>query len=321
MARKAAAKGPRGFARSLAHVSRPTPVVSSASSTYTTTYISEVEQKLEDQLSKELGELTLTGSEATDTDMEKKKPEARKPFRFLDLPGELRAVVYGYHFANAPRVVDLEPGNHLLIKRALCIVRSCRTLYNEAAYFFYSTRTFRLFPTYPGRYFKSKKPLLARLNARQRGWITSLELRVGPGWSAPPKGWVVTPALGLADCVNVRKLTMYVECDPSDGYFNGFRREDGFYEAFCQKLLRDSLAELPHLNSVTFDGYPGVKKSGGMMRGLLELAVTSGKMIRWGPDRGWTDEEDEEAVVDTNVIDDANLGLLNGVPMGVAAVA
>lgn len=327
MARKTVAKGSR--ARALGASSRPTPISSSqltpVSSAYSSTYTSEVEPNLDEEISKQLDGLTLSGTDPatvlTAADEEKKKREVKKPFRFMDLPGELRAVVYGFHFADVPRVIDLEPGNHHRIKRTLCIVRTCRTLYNEAAYFFYSTRTFRMFPTYPGRYFKTKKPLLARLNARQRSWITSLELRVGPGWGNPPKGWVVNPALGLADCVNVRKLTMFVEVDPSDAFYNGFRRADGFYEGFCQALLRSTIDGLQNIDTIVFDAYTGVKKSGAMMRGLLDLATASGMEIRWGPDRGWTDQDEKEAVVDTTVVDDASLGLLNGVPMGLLVVA
>lgn len=327
MARKTVAKGPR--ARALAASSRPTPVSLSqptpVSAADPSTNASEVEHDLDEDISKQLDGLTVSGTAPTTApaaaDEEKKKRGVKKPFRFMDLPGELRAVIYGFHFADVPRVIDLEPGNHRRIQRTLCIVRTCRTLYNEAAYFFYSTRTFRMFPIYPGRYFKTKKPLLARLNARQRSWITSLELRVGPGWGNPPKGWVVNPALGLADCVNVRNLIMYVEVDPSDAFYNGFRRADGFFEGFCQTLLSNTIAGLHNVDTVVFDAYTGVKKSGAMMRGLLDLATTSGMLIRWGPDRGWTDHDEEEAVVDTTVVDDASLGLLDGVPMGLLVVA
>jgi hypothetical protein len=212
----------------------------------------------------------------------------------MDLPSELRLKVYGYHFADAPGVIDLDPDNYKRIHQRLAILRTCRTIYGEASHFFYSTHTFRIFPTHPGRFFKTKKPLLARLNARQRGWITSLELRLGPGWAKPPRGWVVNPALGLADCVSVRKLTVFVECDPSDGVFKGFRHSDGFYEAFSRNLLHGVLAEMPWVERVHYDAWTSVKKTGAMMNVLLQLASQQGKKICWGPERGWTDRDEEE---------------------------
>lgn len=115
----------------------------------------------------------------------------------------------------------------------------------------------------------------------------------------PPRGWVVNPALGLKDCVNVRYLTVYVECDPSDGVFKGFRRADGFYEGFSRDLLEKVLAELPSVDRVYFDAWTSVKKNGAMMRALLETAVSQERKICFGPDRGWTDKEEEEVIMST----------------------
>lgn len=214
---------------------------------------------------------------------------AQKPFRFLDLPSELRIEIYARHFADGGDVVDLDSDNYKRIHKKLAILRTCRTIYHEASHVFYSTNTFRVFPTQPGRFFKTKKPLLARLNTRQRRLLTSLELRLGPGWNKPPRGWVVNSALGLAECVNVRKLTVFVECDPSDGVFNGFRKADGFYETFSKSLLDGLLGELPVLDRVHFDAWSSVKKSGSMMTGLLNVAKARGMTICWGPERQWTD--------------------------------
>ncbi|KAK4465112.1 hypothetical protein QBC42DRAFT_26043 [Cladorrhinum samala] len=294
-------KGPR--ARAQGASSRPTPVPASEA---------EV-----DDISKKIHGLTLADSTAILA-----REAAKKSFRFLDLPPELRITIYGHYFHDVDRVIDLEHDNHSRIFRKLVLLKTCRTIYREAAHFFYSTRTFRIFPTTPGKYFKTKKPLLARLNARQRNWITSLELRLGPGFTNPPRGWVVNPKLGLGECVNVRKLTVFVECDPSDGYFNGFRKADSFYETFSQNLLQTVLADMPFVDCLTFDGYPGVKKSGAMMRGLLEIAVMRGMLIRWGPERGWTDEEEEETRVSTKIVSDLMLGQMTQPPaLDIAVVA
>jgi hypothetical protein len=248
-----------------------------------------------------------------------KGPKNKKPFPFLDLPAELRIEIYAYYFNDIDYVIDLDPDNYKRIHKKLGIFRTCKTIYNEASQVFYGMHTFRLFPTHPGRFFKTKKPLLARLNARQRGWIRSLELRLGPGWNKPPRGWVVNSALGLADCINVRKLTVFVECDPSDGVFNGFRRADGFYETFSRNLLRDVLNEMPFLDCVHFDAWSSVKKSGAMMTGLLGVAAAHGKRIGWGPERQWSDRDDLDDVMLPHAV--VATAPFNELGMGVVIVA
>ncbi|KAJ0167308.1 Exosome complex component SKI6 [Colletotrichum tanaceti] len=217
-----------------------------------------------------------------------------KPFPFMALPSELRLKIYDYYFEGGGEVIDLDPDNYKNFHKKLGIQRTCRTIYREVSHYFYSSRSFRIFPTHPGKYFKTKKPLLARMKPSSRSLITSLELRLGPGWSKPPRGWIVTPALGLNECVNVRRLTVMVECDPSDGIFNGFRRSHGFYESFSQSLLIEVLDQMPWVDTVTFDAWSSVKKSGAMMRGLLDVTAANNRKITWGPERGWTDGPDEE---------------------------
>ncbi|CAM1504881.1 Fc.00g024720.m01.CDS01 [Cosmosporella sp. VM-42] len=223
------------------------------------------------------------------------------PFHFLSLPSEIRIQIYEYFFNDITAVLDLGPGNYKLAHRKLGLMRVCKQVHAEATHYFYSTRKFRIFPTYPGKYFKSKRPILAKLKHRQRQCITSLELRLGPGWNAPPKGWVVSPILGLKDCVNVRTITVFVECDPGDNAFKGFRRSEGFYETFSCNLLSSILEEMPGVVLVEFDAYPSVKKSGDMMHGLIDIATQANRLIGWGPDRGWTDDMDENDTVDSGV--------------------
>jgi hypothetical protein len=293
--RRRGGKGSRAIGAS----SAPTPVHSTratpTSSAYPSAYNTESEWDPDDEASKiPISALTLGSAKAAVDAASPKRVPAAKGFPFMSLPSELRLKVYGFHFGSRARPADLDPTNHKDIHKKLAILRTCRQVYVETSHFFYSTTTFRVFPTNPGRFFKTKKPLLARLSPRQRHCITSLELRLGPGWSKPPRGWVVNTALGLRDCYNVRKLTVFVECDPSDGIFNGFRRADGFYEGFCQDLLDAVLANMPWLDSVEFDAWPSVKKSGAMIRALLDAAAFQNRRVSWGPERGWSKSDDDE---------------------------
>ncbi|KAI1768140.1 hypothetical protein GGR53DRAFT_479190 [Hypoxylon sp. FL1150] len=288
--------------------SRPTPISSTLttplSSTYPSTYASEAEYDLNDDVAKlQAGVDSLSLS-----NLPKPRRVKQRPFRFLDLPSELRVKVYEYHFVNTGVVLDLDPDNYKRIHQKLAILRSCRTIYREASYFFYSTHPVRIFPTHPGRFFKTKKPLLARMKPSQRASMTSLELRLGPGWSKPPRGWVVNEALGLSGCVNVFKLTVFVECDPGNDIFRGFRQPDGFYERFSRALLTDVLDEMPWVERIEFDAWPSVKKSGALMRGLMELTTSRGLKIVWGKERGWTDAEEVEPQPPLNLNDPLFVG-------------
>ncbi|KAJ8111847.1 hypothetical protein ONZ43_g5523 [Nemania bipapillata] len=286
-----AASGPTPIASAIPSTvssTLPTPL----SSAYPSTYASEAEI----DINEEVENLTLDALnlQSETPGSPKSKRTKQQPFRFLHLPSELRLKVYEHHFINTGHVLDLDPDNYKRIHQKLAILRTCRTIYVEASYSFYSTHPVRVFPTHPGRFFKTKKPLLARLKPGQRACINTLELRLGPGWSKPPRGWEVNSALGLNQCVNVTKLTVFVECDPGNDIFKGFRQPGGFYEAFSKKLLTGVLEEMPWVHRVEFDAWPSVKKSGALMTGLIDLITARSLRISWGPERGWTDAEEIE---------------------------
>lgn len=270
----------------------PTPISSTlttpASSALPSAYTSDAESAMNDSinsLANNIGALTM------DVPISNRPKPKDPPFRFLDLPSEVRLEVYDYHFSNIGEILDLDHDNYKRIHRKLTIFRTCRQIYAEAHHLFYSTHTVRIFPIW-GKFFKSKKPLLSRMSDNQRSSMSTLQLRLGPGFNRPPPGWVVNEKLGLKSCVNVRRLKVFVECDPSNAVFEGFRRSDGFYEKFSRNLLEDVLKAIPWCKTVEFDANPSVQKNGPMMTGLLETAKASARRLAWGPEKGWDDGEE-----------------------------
>lgn len=222
------------------------------------------------------------------------------PFGFLDLPSELRNKIYEIYFDGTPLTLDLDPDNYKLIGGKFTLFLVSRQIHEEASHYFYSSHTIRLFPTHPGRFFGTKKPLLARLPPRYRALVTSFQLRLGPGFTNPPRGWVVNDTLGLRNATSVRFLTVFVEVDTTDPIFKGFRREeDGFYERFSRELLDKILVSVPSIIEVQFDAYPSVRQNGDMMRGLLEITNKHKKVISWGPERGWNERPEANWAGDT----------------------
>lgn len=158
----------------------------------------------------------------------------------------------------------------------------------------------RLFPLPYSRFFYTKKPLLARLPEHYRNAITTMELRLGPGWSSPPKCQNVHPSLGLADCINLRTLKVFVELDPSDSVFTGFRGKNATeetYNLFCTDLLNGVIQQVPSLETVEIDGFPAVKKDGPLVMGLRRRIEEAQLRLVWGPLRGWMKDKDESGMV------------------------
>lgn len=209
--------------------------------------------------------------------------DSRQPFHFFNLPFELRRRIL--HMAlSLHRTVDLDPLNNFDAPERLSIFLTSRRMHQEAYHVFYGGHTFRIFPTH-WRFFGHKvQPMLSRLSPRYRKALISLELRLGPGWSNPPMSWRVTDRLALEDMAGVRKLKVFMECDPSQDIFKGFRRARDFFTTFAGDILKETIRRLPSLEEVQFDGYPSVTRDGPLMKRLKDEVNRGEKKILWGPE-------------------------------------
>ncbi|KAJ5174879.1 uncharacterized protein N7482_000756 [Penicillium canariense] len=223
-----------------------------------------------------------------------------KPFRLLDLPSEIRERIY--HFAlftpsrksalkkngtvgaSAKKSKAFSPTSHRI---ALFLVS--HRIHDEASYYFYSTQIFRLFPVQDF----ARMPTVRQLPRRHRSSVTTIELILGNSWTAPPRTWTVNQGLGLHDMTLTRTLKVFIECDPSQPIFEGFRISKEYYTEFAGRLMRQVLERLPGLVQVEFDAYPSVHKNGSLMSRLLQETRDAQKKVLWGPERGWVDDEDD----------------------------
>lgn len=208
-------------------------------------------------------------------------------FRFFDLPSEMRLRIYELLLV-FPRTLDLDPTNARTIAPFLPLFRVSQRTHAEASRVFYSLNTFRVLPIH-GKYINKKHPLLAWIPRKYKQHITRLELRLGPGFTRPPKGWVMDSRHGFGALTRVHLVKVFVEIDPESSEMTQAFMAAGksFYTEYCVGLLRGLLAQVGSVRTVEFDAYPSVSKSSPLLRGLVGEARLQQKRIAWGPERGW----------------------------------
>ncbi|OKL63604.1 hypothetical protein UA08_00051 [Talaromyces atroroseus] len=228
------------------------------------------------------------------------EPAEILPFRFFDLPSEIRLKIYNYVLFGSKRKGAARPSGNVgsssknkplaPLSHRVALFLASRRIHDEASVQFYSVQTFRVFQIQD----YSRLPTLTSLAPTYRPLIKKIELILGSSWTAPPKSWKVTNRLGLAEMTGLQTLKIFIQCDPSHPVFEGFRISSDFYTGFAGEMVQKILEQLPNLTQVEFDAWPSVQKNGALMRRLLSEVRTANKKILWGPERGWNDWEDED---------------------------
>lgn len=196
-----------------------------------------------------------------------------EPFRFFDLPPELRNRTYHYILFSKPEDYRVRRRNG----RTACLLVS-KKMHEEAAYILYATHRFKIFPIQ--RF--DEPPTVVDLPPRYLSFVVNLEMIVGSSWTDPPKSWEVNYEMTqcLKRLTSVRELRVFVEFDPTHPAFAHSLRSDSFYTDFCGDLLGDVLVSMPQLRQVEIDANPGIDVHGPLVSRLREEAQEQGKEIK-----------------------------------------
>lgn len=223
------------------------------------------------------------------------------PFPFFDLPSEIRLRIYSFVLFTPRRKRALRPNGSVGASsknppispssHRIALFLVSRRMHDEATHYFYSHLVFRLFPIQD----YCRTPTVRFIPYTYLPSITSAELILGSSWTDPPQSWTVNRGLGLEEMTGLHTLRVFIECDPSHPVFEGFRISKNFYTDFAGGLLQQVLKRLPNLVNVEFDANPSVRKSDDLMRRLLHETWAAKKKIMWGPQRGWTASDADEA--------------------------
>lgn len=203
-----------------------------------------------------------------------------EPFRFVDLPSELRNRVYDYVLFSKPEYRSARRRG----SRVACLLVN-KKMHEEAAYILYTTHKFKVFPV---QLFDAP-PTVVELPLRYLPYVANIEMVVGPSWTDPPKSWRITR--GTARCLkrltSVQTLRVFVEFDPSHPAFARYRKSYSFYTDYCGDLLGDVLEVMPQVRQVELDGNPGVDVHGPLVSRLKEEILEQDKEVKWGKQANW----------------------------------
>ena len=202
------------------------------------------------------------------------------PFHFFSLPAEIRNRIYALILFSNPGVSKPSPNR----RPPTSLFLTSSQIHSEASYIFYTSNVFRLFPLQEF----NPIPTVSELPARYRPLITDVELILGPGWTAPPKSWEITPTMAemVKKMTQVRCLRVFVQIDPSHPVFAGFRVSHKFYTDFAGNLLRDVLVAMPQIELVQLNGNPSVQMDGPLVSRLRSEVEEQERVVGWGNEGG-----------------------------------
>jgi hypothetical protein len=213
-----------------------------------------------------------------------------KPFPFFRLPSELRNRIYSLLIFTNPPYRQHDPARpgpstpYFLISRRF---------HAEASYLLYTNTIFRIFPLQDF----NPLPTVRELPPQYRNLVATIELVLGPSWTAPPQSWTVNKSMArvLSGMDAVQTLRVFVEIDPSHPVFAKFRVSHGFYTEFSGNLLKAILDAMPRLEIVQIDGRPSVQIDGPLVSRLKREIESQGRIVKLGEigqtDSGRTGDE------------------------------
>ena len=74
---------------------------------------------------------------------------------------------------------------------------------------------------------------------------------------------------------------MFVEVDPSQAMYKGYRRSETFYTLFSGRLFERVCGRLAALEEVRLDGFSSVSSTGLLVQVLVDVAQGKNKRVVW----------------------------------------